>query len=177
MPRSMPWQPTLTSKLLRLRPLVAEDWPALFEAASDPLIWELHPEPLRYQRPVFEKFFEGALASHGALAVEDTATGAVIGSSRYSNHRADLRSVEIGYTFLTRPYWGGTYNRDLKTLMLGHAFTLVDTVWFVVGAGNLRSRGAMTKIGGRLRPVTEAPVEKDLVDHVVFRIDRDAWTP
>jgi len=56
-------QPTLIGKAISLRPLRAEDFEALYAAASDPLIWEQHPEPLRYQRPVFEGFFASALAS------------------------------------------------------------------------------------------------------------------
>lgn len=171
------WQPTLSSPLVTLRPLARSDWAALFAAASDPAIWAQHPEPTRYQEEVFGRFFEGALQSRGALVVEDAATGAVVGSSRYTNHRADTRSVEIGYTFLTRPCWGGAYNRDVKRLMLAHAFTQVDTVWFVVGTNNLRSRGAMTKIGGVLAPAEGAPVDGDLTGHVLFRIDRDTWAP
>ena len=48
-------------------------------------------------------------------------------------------------------YWGGPTNRALKTLMLEHAFRSVDRVIFHVGAGNLRSRKAMEKLGGVLR--------------------------
>ena len=60
-------QPTLTGELLELRPLRSEDFPALFAVASDPLIWEQHPEPDRYTRPAFEKFFFQAVKDH-ALA-------------------------------------------------------------------------------------------------------------
>ncbi|MBV9075484.1 MAG: hypothetical protein JOZ10_17800 [Acidobacteria bacterium] len=41
-------QPTLLGELLELRPLLPEDSDALFAAASDPLIWEQHPESDRY---------------------------------------------------------------------------------------------------------------------------------
>ena len=44
----MDLQPTLVGSLIRLRPLAQEDFPALFAAASDPRIWELHPAPDRY---------------------------------------------------------------------------------------------------------------------------------
>ena len=56
-------QPTLAGELLRLRPLRAEDFEALFRVAADPLIWEQHPEPERCQEPVFRKFFRDALDS------------------------------------------------------------------------------------------------------------------
>lgn len=163
------WQPELRSEHLILRPLREDDWDALFAAASDPQIWALHPEPTRHQAAVFRRYFQSGIESGGALLVLDRASGAVIGSSRYTDHRVDTRSVEIGYTFLTRPYWGGAMNRELKSLMLDHAFQHVDTVWFVVGEHNLRSRAAMQKIGGVLTSDPNAP----RVDgHVVFRIDR-----
>lgn len=87
----------------------------------------------------------------GALAVIDRASGAIIGSSRMQAHDpADGGSVEIGWTFLSRDYWGGPFNREMKRLMLAHALQFVERVDFRVGEDNLRSRRAMAKIGGRL---------------------------
>ena len=40
---------------------------ALFHAASDPLIWELHPAKNRYMRVEFDRYFDAAIASEGAL--------------------------------------------------------------------------------------------------------------
>jgi RimJ/RimL family protein N-acetyltransferase len=54
-------QPTLTGTLLELRPLRLDDFDALFAAASDPLIWEQHPESDRYERTVFQRYFDGAI--------------------------------------------------------------------------------------------------------------------
>ena len=51
-------QPTLRGDLIELRPLQAEDFPALLTAASDPLIWEQHPESTRYQPEVFQRYFD-----------------------------------------------------------------------------------------------------------------------
>ena len=62
------------------------------------------------------------------------------------------------------------FNRELKRLMLGHAFTLVDSVWFVVGASNWRSRRAMEKIGGVLVPTEEAPIAERVSGRVFYRI-------
>lgn len=148
--RAVPFdlQPTLTGTLLELRPLRPEDFPALFAVASDPLIWEQHPEPDRYTRPVFEKFFQGALDSAGAFVVIDRSDGRVIGSSRYYGYDPAASEVEIGWTFLARSHWGGRYNREMKRLMLDHAFRFVDRVVFRIGLRNLRSRRAIERIGG-----------------------------
>src|SRR6202022_3237278 len=92
-------QPTLEGNLIELRPLVREDFDALFAAASDPLIWEQHPESDRYTRPVFQRYFDGAIDSKGAFAIIDRKSGRIIGSSRYCGLQPGLE-VEIGWTFL-----------------------------------------------------------------------------
>jgi RimJ/RimL family protein N-acetyltransferase len=146
-PASFDLQPTLAGELLELRPLRPGDFEALFRVASDPLIWEQHPEPERCQEPVFRRFFRDALDSGGALVAVERATGEIIGSSRYHGWDAKQSVVEIGWTFLARAYWGGRYNGEMKRLMLDHAFRSVDRVIFVIGPENLRSRRAVEKIG------------------------------
>ena len=141
-------QPTLTGERLELRPLRRDDFEELYAAASDPLIWEQHPDPERYTREVFQRYFDGALQSGGAFAVIDRRTGTIIGSSRYHDYSEPAGEVEIGWTFLERAYWGGTYNREMKQLMLAHAFRFVRRVVFLVGPDNIRSQRAMEKIGG-----------------------------
>ena len=141
-------QPTLMGDLVELRPLRPDDWDPLFAVASDPQIWEVHPEPDRYTEPVFRKFFRGAMESGGAFVVLDRATKKIIGSSRYSQYDPERSEIEIGWTFLARAYWGGRYNQDMKRLMLAHAFKFVDRVVLLVGPNNVRSRRAVEKIGG-----------------------------
>jgi len=140
-------QPTLTGKLLELRPLKPTDFEELFAAASDPLIWEQHPENTRYKKEVFKTYFDGGVASGGALVVIDRKSGKIIGSSRFCNLKPEESQVEVGYTFLERAYWGGEYNREMKQLMLDHAFKFVKRVVFVVGDTNWRSQKALEKIG------------------------------
>ena len=92
-------------------------------------------------------YFDDHLASGGALAIIERASGALIGATRYDNFDPERSEVEIGWTFLARQYWGGTYNADLKQIMLEHAFKSVTTVVFLVGQNNLRSRRAVEKLG------------------------------
>jgi len=166
-------QPTLRGRLIDVRPLRPEDFEALFSAASDPLIWEQHPESDRYTREVFQKFFDGAIESKGAVAVIDRKSGRVIGTSRYYNFNPAEQEVEIGFTFLERAYWGGTYNAELKSLMLNHAFQFVNRVAFVVGEGNLRSQKALHKIGAVPIARTTVPArDGTTVPCVVFKIAR-----
>jgi RimJ/RimL family protein N-acetyltransferase len=144
---SVDWQPTLRGELVELRPLRPADFDALFAVASDPLIWAQHPASDRYKPEVFREFFQHAMASGGAFAVFDVATGRMIGSSRYLGYRRDRGEVEIGFTFLARSHWGGRYNGEMKRLMLEHAFRFVDTVVFLIGPTNIRSQKAVERIG------------------------------
>lgn len=138
-------KPTLVNDLIIARPLTEHDYGALYAAASDPLIWEQHPNKLRYTKEGFSKYFEGALQSDCALLVMDAATNEVIGSSRYTFH--DNGEVSIGYTFFKRSHWGTGHNRALKSLMLAHAFQFVEDVYFYIGAVNKRSQIAIERLG------------------------------
>ena len=141
-------QPILKGELLELRPLLPEDFHDLYAVASDPLIWEQHPNKERYREEVFNGFFREALESGGALIAIDSKNGQVIGSSRFHGYDQEKSEIEIGWTFLARSHWGGVYNREMKQLMLRHAFKFVNNVIFLVGPQNLRSQRAVEKIGG-----------------------------
>jgi len=140
-------QPTLGGELLQIRPLRPEDWGDLYAVASDPLIWEQHPNNDRYKEEVFREFFRVAMDSGGAFVVIDNKEGRVIGSSRFYGYEEEKSEVEIGWTFLARSHWGGIYNKELKQLMLRHAFRFVQSVIFLIGPKNLRSQKAVEKIG------------------------------
>lgn len=170
------FQPHLTGSLVELRPIAPEDWDALFAVAADPLVWEQHPNNDRHERKVFEFFFVEALASKGALVAIDRASGRIIGSSRYYGWNAEARSVAIGFTFLARACWEKGYNRDMKDLMLRHAFKFAKTVIFHIGEHNKRSRAAIEKIGARLIR-TEARVHADGRPNptVVYALDENAY--
>jgi RimJ/RimL family protein N-acetyltransferase len=136
----------LQNELIRLVPLHENDFEELYEVASDPLVWEQHPNKLRYQRDVFQNFFQGAIESKGAFFVRDAETNKAIGSSRFYDYSENDNSILIGYTFIGRKYWGKDYNKALKKLMMEYAFQYVDTIYFHIGANNIRSQKAIEKI-------------------------------
>jgi RimJ/RimL family protein N-acetyltransferase len=164
-------QPALTGELLDLRPLRPEDFQTLYAVASDPLIWQQHPVSDRYKDTVFAGFFRDALESGGALIATDHRDGLVIGSSRFHGYDEEKSEIEIGWTFLARSHWGGRYNKEMKQLMLEHAFRFVHSVVFLVGPHNVRSQKAMEKIGG-VR--VESRFDRDGRESVVYRITAPA---
>jgi RimJ/RimL family protein N-acetyltransferase len=163
------YQPVLTGTLIEARPLRPDDQADLYAVASDPLIWEQHPDQTRYTPDGFAAFFRESLASGGALLVTDAATGRTIGSSRYYGYDEARSEVEIGWTFLARSYWGGAYNGELKRLMLRHAFRFVSAVLFFVGPGNIRSQRALAKIGAVL------DAQPDPAGRCVYRLTAAAF--
>src|SRR5262249_5353090 len=102
----------------------------------------------------------------------DRRDGSVIGSSRFHGYSAARGEVEIGWSFLARRFWGGTYNGEMKRLMLAHAFRFVDRVLFLVGPDNIRSQRALEKIGA-VRTGRERDEKGE--EKVVFAIDRAAF--
>jgi RimJ/RimL family protein N-acetyltransferase len=176
-------QPTLRGKLLEARPLLPTDFDALFAAASDPLVWEQHPEPTRHTKPVFQKFFDTAIESKGAFAVTDLASGRIVGSSRYYGHDPDERAsfgydrrehaILIGYTFFERACWGRSFNPELKAQMIGHAFKFVDRVYFEIGENNIRSQIAIQRVGARFFKKRQVPLfDGSLRPVAVFALNR-----
>ena len=169
-------QPHLEGDLVALRPLQPGDWDALFAIASQREIWAMHPAHNRWQEPVFRAFFADALAQGGALAVIDRASGALLGSSRFQGYDpAAGGSLEIGWTFLDPAFWGRGYNREMKRLMLAHAFASVERVDFHVGESNWRSRRALANIGAWLDESRTEDVDVPgigTVRHLFYVVDR-----
>jgi N-acetyltransferase len=167
-------QPTLTGALVTLRPLTPADHDALYAVAADPLIWEQHPDKTRCEPAGFRAFFQQALESGGALLAVENATDQVIGSSRFHGYDEAAGEVEIGWTFLARSHWGGRYNREMKRLMLEHAFRYVRRVIFIIDPANHRSQRAVEKIGA-----VRSDMRADASGRptYVFQLDASTWIP
>ena len=166
-------QPILKHELVTIMPLRDDDAEALYQVAKDPLLWAQHTAKDRYTRPVFDNFFEQAISSGGALKILDTKTNELIGSSRFQTLDGHTDKIEIGWTFLARKYWGGTYNAAIKTLMIQHAFQYVPYVLLFIAKENLRSQAAARKIGALpLEDPTAWHIHKKVGTHFVFVIKR-----
>ncbi len=169
-------QPLLSNDQLILQALVQTDFEALYDLASDPRIWEQHPNKERWKREVFTTFFEGAMQSKGAFKVLDKNTGSILGCTRFYDYREEESSVLIGYTFYARSCWGKGINPQVKKLMLDHAFVHVNKVFFHVGADNLRSRIAIERLGARKSAETEIAYHGEPSRlNCIYLIEREDW--
>ena len=87
----------------------------------------------------------------------------------FADYGAEVIKVEVPDQGDIMRHWGGLYNREMKHLMLNHAFRFVKTVVFLVGPKNLRSQRALAKIGALpAEPITHPTRGENLV----FKIER-----
>jgi RimJ/RimL family protein N-acetyltransferase len=160
-------QPTLQGPTLALRPLRPADRDAFLAVASDPLIWEEHPESDRATPQKAQQFLADALASGGALVVT-AADGTIIGSSRFEEPDTARSRVLIDHTFLARTHWTREDYTEIKGLLFDHAFQTVDTVELRVGVDNARTRGAVEDYLGATCVGTTG-------DDAVYEVTREGW--
>lgn len=140
-------QPHLENERASLLPLQETDFESLYAVASDPEVWEQHPNKDRYQKAIFQSFFEGAMKSQGAFKIICKSSGEVAGSTRFYDYNEQENSILIGYTFYGTKFWGKGLNTSVKNLMLTYIFQYVDTVILHVGATNKRSQIAVGRLG------------------------------
>lgn len=141
------WQTSLETQNIILRPMLESDYESMLLAASDPKIWEQHPEKDRFKPENFERFFKSGINSQGAFSIIDKKTSKIIGSSRFANYDAKQSKIEIGYTFLSCDHWGTGTNKEMKNAMVEYAFKFVGKIHFYIGELNIRSRRAVEKLG------------------------------
>lgn len=168
-------QPTLENQQVLLLPLEATDFADLYAAASDPKIWEQHPNKDRWKPEAFGTFFEGAMQQK-ALKIVDKATNTIVGSTRFYGYDAQDNSILIGYTFYTTQYWGKGINPGVKALMLNYVFQFVATVYFHIGASNVRSQIAIGRLGAEKIAEEEVAYFGEAPKlNYVYRLGKDAW--
>lgn len=140
-------QSVLETENILLTPLQEKDFESLYKVASDPKIWEQHPNKNRWEKEIFKTFFAGAIQSKGAFSIIDKNNNCMIGSTRFYDYNEQEKSIYIGYTFYSTQYWGKGINNLVKTLMLNYIFDFVSKVCFHIGAENIRSQIAISRLG------------------------------
>lgn len=169
-------QPILENEKTILYPLKESDFEDLYAVASDPKVWEQHPNKDRWKKDVFLNFFNGAMQSQGAFKIVDKATGKTIGSTRFYDYNEQENSILIGYTFYATQYWGRGINPSVKKLMLDYIFQFVSKVHLHVGSDNLRSQIAVGRLGAKKtaeQEVTYFGEEPKL--NFVYSLTREEW--
>ena len=159
-----------------LVPLLPTDFEALYAVAADPEVWAQHPNKNRYERTVFQIFFDGAINSGGAFKIIDTHTDTIIGSTRIYDYNPENSTILIGYTFLAKAYWSKGANPMIKRMMLDFLFQYVDIVLLHVGVDNIRSQISIERIGAtKTDCIKVAYIGEPERENFVYAFRKDNW--
>jgi N-acetyltransferase len=138
---------------VRLEPLTRDHVGPLAEVGLDPDLWRWTLAQVR-TRDEMAAYVDRALdeqATGRALpyATVERASGRVVGSTRFGSIDAEHRRVEIGWTWIARPWQRTPLNTEAKYLMLRHAFEVLGCVRVELktDALNERSRNAIRRLG------------------------------
>jgi RimJ/RimL family protein N-acetyltransferase len=166
-------QKPLENEVAFLIPLVESDFDRLYSVASDPLIWEQHPNKNRYKKDEFGIYFRGAIESNGAYLIMDKNSNEVAGCTRFYDFNPSESLILIGYTFFARHYWGSGMNTQVKKTMLDYIFNFVNTVHFHIGACNKRSQIAIERLGAiKIGEIDMAYYGEANAVNFVYKIDK-----
>lgn len=122
-------------------------------AVLDPKLLQWFPKPVASDTDMAE-FIEEALHAQDAgtavpFATIDRTRGKVVGSTRFANIDRANRKLEIGWTWIARPWQRSAINTEAKLVMLTHAFETLGAirVEFKTDSLNRQSRAALTRLG------------------------------
>jgi RimJ/RimL family protein N-acetyltransferase len=146
---------TLDGRHVRLAPLSASHLEALCAVGLDEALWRLSTVRMQNRQDMTE-YVAAALAEQARgvalpFVTIERSSNRVIGSTRFGNIDRGNRRVEIGWTWLARPWQRTAANSEAKLLMLRHAFEVWGClrVELKTDALNQQSRQAMLRIGAR----------------------------
>jgi len=144
---------TLEGRVVRLEPLAESHYSGLCEVGLDPELWTWTNVGVATAEEMAE-YIRNALAAQAAGTALTFATilresGRPIGGTRFMNIEPAHRKVEVGFTWIGRPWQRTAVNAEAKYLMLRHAFEVWNClrVELKTDALNRKSREAIQRIG------------------------------
>lgn len=148
-------QVVLEGNHIRLEPLALVHHSALCEIGLDPELWKLTmariegPEHMMDYIQTALKWQQDGTAV--PFVIREKVSGKIVGSTRFANIDRSNRRLEIGWTWIARPWQRTIVNTEMKYLLLKHAFELLGCirVEFKTDSLNSRSRTALLRIGAK----------------------------
>jgi RimJ/RimL family protein N-acetyltransferase len=146
---------TLEGRHVRLEPLSLAHTAALCEVGLDQELWRWTTSQARTPEEL-RAYIETALREQAAgtalpFATVARSAGRAIGSTRFGNIDTTNRRVEIGWTWIGRPWQRTAVNTEAKYLMLRHAFETWGCIRVELKTDSLNaaSRAAILRIGAK----------------------------
>lgn len=174
----------LSDAKITLEPLTKNHIEELKNICGNPEIWKFFSadlkEPADMEEWMLARLRESQAGRQMSLAVRLNQTDQVIGTSSYGRIDWKEKVIEIGWTWIGADFIGAGINKQMKFLMLRHAFETmgIERLELRTDENNLRSRRAMEKVGaqhdGTLRSDRYKP-DGDRRDSVVYSILKSEW--
>jgi len=171
---------TLTGEHVILEPAADRHLPDLLAAAADPDVWTWMP----WRRPTDAEELAALLEGERAIAYPfaqlDATSGRAVGITTYRDVDERNRTLEIGGTWIGRPWWRTAINTEAKLLFLGHAFEALgaNRVAIKTDIRNERSQAAIERLGAvREGVVRHQYIRPDgtLRDTVLYSVVPEEW--
>lgn len=174
----------LEGQHVHLEPLSFGHLDGLCEFGLDEDLWRLTTIQVRTSDDM-RIFIEDALRQEKEgtvmpFATIENATGRIAGSTRYLNMDLKNRRVEIGSTWVARPWQRTIVNTEAKYLMLRHAFETMGCMRVELKTDmlNERSQKAILRLGAKQEGIFRKHMVVDggrIRDTVYFSIIDSEW--
>jgi RimJ/RimL family protein N-acetyltransferase len=171
---------TLAGAHVVLEPAADRHVPDLLVAGQDDLVWTWLPWP----RPRTEADVAALLEAERRVAYPyaqvEASSGRAVGITTYRDIDERHRTLEVGGTWLGRPWWRTAINTEAKLLLLGHAFETLhaNRVAIKTDIRNERSQAAIARLGAKREGVLRHQyIRRDgtLRDTVIYSIIPEEW--
>lgn len=173
---------TLQGRVVRLEPLDIRHAADLVDIITPDTAIYNATVPRELTLPVFEQYIDALnkRPNYVAFAFVHLETGKAVGVTTFMDIQNHNRVVEIGSTWIGKPYQGTLVNPEAKYMMLRHAFEDQGAlrVQLKTDNRNLQSQRAIEKLGA----VREGLLRKHMIlpdghvrDTVMYSITDDEW--
>jgi RimJ/RimL family protein N-acetyltransferase len=169
---------------VQLQPLSESHLDALCEVGLDPELWKWIPIQV-LDRDQMLRYIQSALSDQQKgmsipFATVDRASGKVVGSTRFMSIDVPNKRLEIGATWIAKPWQRTSINTEAKYIMMRHAFETLgcSRVEWKTDALNTQSRNAILRLGAREEGIFRHHVVTwtgRLRDSVYFSVIAPEW--
>jgi len=175
---------TLEGARVRLEPLTESHLDALCVVGLDPELWKWIPIQV-LDREQMLRFIRAQLAEQEKglsipFVTVDRAANQVIGMTRFMNIDVTNKRLEIGSTWIAKPWQRTAINTEAKFLMMRYAFETLgcNRVELKTDSLNTQSRNAILRIGAKQEGIFRSHMvtwSGRLRDSVYFSVIAPEW--
>lgn len=169
---------------VRLEPLSESHHESLCAVGLDPELWKWIPSQIldrdQMMRVIRAQLSDRDKGTSIPYATLHRASGQVVGATRFMNIDVPNKRVEIGSTWIAKPWQRTAINTEAKYLMMRYAFETLgcNRVEWKTDALNEKSRNAILRLGAKQEGIFRQHIvtwSGRLRDTVYFSVIAPEW--